>query len=133
MNHLAKFCSTLVLGFLMLGIDNASTPPVSQDNPKHHTFWLAAHDTRTGSNLNLSVSCQVKHGTNALEAMKSLLQVKESPKFPGYVDSIAGIAAPKGDYWALYVNGTYVAKGIATFEVDKEYLVVWRMKKIDDD
>lgn len=130
--HVVICVFVLILGMGFVASGQQSAPITTRTDVRAagkplYTLW--ARDTLTGSDLNLVVARTVAHGSNAAVVMKSLVTVKDNG---GFICSIAGLAAPKGYYWALYVNGKYATKGIGGYVVDASILIDWRMDEIQD-
>ena len=130
--HVVICVFVLLLGIGFVASGQQSAPTTTRTDVRvasKHLYTLWARDTLTGSDLNLVVARTVADGSNAADVMKSLVTVKDKG---GLITSIAGVAAPKGYYWALYVNGKYATKGIGGYVVDAGILIDWRMDKIQN-
>ena len=78
-------------------------------------------------------SFEVKKGSNAFEAMKENIEVGfENYAIGPFIQSIEGVAAPEGYYFALYVNGSYAEKGIADYTIEENIIIEWKTQSLGD-
>lgn len=117
-----------------------------------HAFWLALalsaladeaprvavhleiRDELTGSDLDVSIRRQVATGTNAVDFMDEVVAV-EYRRYPGvgvFVTSLCGIAAPKGAFWALSINGERATKGISDLTINEPIRIRWDLVKLEE-
>jgi hypothetical protein len=75
---------------------------------------------------------QVPKHSNAFDVMRQTVEV-EFTTYAGlgpFVTAIAGVVPPAGQYWALYVDGTYSQLGIGNITIDKDILIEWKLSDL---
>lgn len=96
---------------------------------------LEIRDELTGSDLDVSIRRQVATGTDAVDFMDEVVEV-EYRRYPGvgvFVTSLCGIAAPKGAFWALSIDGERATKGISELSIERPARIRWDLVKMDSD
>ena len=69
----------------------------------------------------LEKTVEAEKGAIALGALRKATEVAgKQYEFGFFVESIAGVEAGQGHYWAIYVDGTYAEKGIDQIALDKD-------------
>lgn len=72
-------------------------------------------------------------GGNAMDAFKQVFQVgTKQYAFGEMVESINGVKADSGHYWALYVNDEYATKGLPDYKAQDGMKIAWKYEKIAD-
>ncbi len=70
-------------------------------------------------------------GTQCLEALKEMTSVQtEEFAFGTMVTGVAGIQAPNGYYWALYIDNQYSNVGIRDCRLYSNKLIMWKLEQI---
>lgn len=96
---------------------------------------LEIRDELTGSDLDVSIRRQVATGTDAVDFMDEIVEV-EYRRYPGvgvFVTSLCGIAAPKGAFWTLSIDGERAEKGISALSIEGPVRIRWDLVKVDSD
>lgn len=96
---------------------------------------LEIRDELTDSDLEVSIRRKVATGTNAVDFMDEVVEVKYR-RYPGvgvFVTSLCGIAAPKGSFWALSIDGERATKGISELSIERPVRIRWDLVKMDSD
>ena len=96
---------------------------------------LEIRDELTGSDLDVSIRRQVATGTDAVDFMDEVVEV-EYRRYPGvgvFVTSLCGIAAPKGAFWALSIDGERATKGISELSIERPVRIRWDLAKVDSE
>ena len=96
---------------------------------------LEIRDELTGSDLDVSIRRQVATGTDAVDFMDEVVEV-EYRRYPGvgvFVTSLCGIAAPKGAFWALSIDGKRAKKGISELSIEGPVRIRWDLAKVDSE
>ena len=96
---------------------------------------LEIRDELTGSDLDVSIHRQVATGTDAVDFMDEVVEL-EYRRYPGvgvFVTSLCGIAAPKGAFWALSINGERATKGISELSIERPVRIRWDLVKVDSE
>lgn len=96
---------------------------------------LEIRDELTGSDLDVSIRRQVATGTDAMDFMDEVVEV-EYRRYPGvgaFVTSLCGVAAPKGAFWALSIDGERATKGISELSIERPVRIRWDLVKMDSD
>jgi hypothetical protein len=93
------------------------------------TFKIA--DKTTG--LSLEAKKAVAHDSNAFDAMRHMISLtyKTDPEMGPMVTGLCGVTAPRGYYWAVYVDGTLAKTGIGRVSLTKDTVIEWRIEKIE--
>ena len=94
---------------------------------------ISVTDEVTDSGLTLAMVIDVDVGTDGLTTMQRVVTT-EVRRYPGsgvFVESIAGIRAPSGAFWALFVDGEKSTVGIASIVVDQDIVIEWRLERIE--
>lgn len=105
------------------------------DEAAHVAVHLEIRDDLTGSDLDVSIRRQVATGTDAVDFMDEVVAL-EYRRYPGvgvFVTSLCGIAAPKGAFWALSIDGERATKGISELSIDRPVRIRWDLMKMDSD
>ena len=95
---------------------------------------LEIRDELTGSDLDVSIRRQVATGTDALDFMDAVVEV-EYRRYPGvgvFVTSLCGIAAPKGAFWALSIDGERAEKGISEVDIERPVRIRWDLVELGE-
>ena len=95
---------------------------------------LEIRDELTGSDLDVSIRRQVATGTDAVDFMDEVVEV-EYRRYPGvgvFVTSLCGIAAPKGAFWALSIDGKRAKKGISELSIEGPVRIRWDLVGLGD-
>ena len=93
---------------------------------------LEIRDELTGSDLDVSIRRQVATGTDAVDFMDEVVEV-EYRRYPGvgvFVTSLCGIAAPKGTFWALSIDGERATKGISELSIERPVRIRWELARV---
>lgn len=92
---------------------------------------LEITDELTGSGLEVSIRRNIAAGTEAVDFMDEIvdMQVRRYPGVGVFVTSLCGVAAPKGTFWALSINGERATKGISDLRIDEPVHIRWDLVK----
>ena len=96
---------------------------------------LEIRDELTGSDLEVSIRRKATVGTKGIDFMDGVVDT-EFRRYPGvgvFVTSLCGVAAPKGAFWALSVDGQRAKKGISELRIDRPVRIGWDLVKMDSE
>ena len=96
---------------------------------------LEIRDELTDSGLDVSIRRQAATGTDAFDFMDEVVEVAYR-RYPGvgvFVTGLCGIAAPKGAFWALSIDGERAKKGISELRIERPVRIRWDLVKVDSD
>ena len=94
---------------------------------------LEIRDELTGSDLDVSIRRQVAAGTEADDFMDEVVEV-EYRRYPGvgvFVTGLCGVAAPKGTFWALSIDGKRAEKGISELRIERPVRIRWELSRVE--
>jgi hypothetical protein len=102
--------------------------PVSK---KDVTMTLKIADKASG--LSLEAKKTVAHDSNAFDAMRHVVSMtyKTDPELGPMVTGLCGVTAPRGCFWAVYVDGTLAKSGVGRLSLTKDTLIEWRIERIE--
>jgi len=98
----------------------------AEDTPQV-AVHLEIRDELTDSGLTVSIQRNVPAGTAGVAFMEDLVDV-EYRRYPGvgvFVTSLCGVAAPKGTFWALSIDGERAKKGISELTIEEPVQIRW--------
>jgi len=132
-----RYLAALSVLFALFLLPAFTTAPTLQlrslrlgpQNPAEISLTLIIEDKKAKSGLSTVIHKSFKTGTNALDAMKSTVVLKENS---GFVTSICGVDAPAGHFWGLYVDGKFSKVGIGGIKLAANTTIHWVMTPIKD-
>jgi hypothetical protein len=104
----------------------------AKDPPKKDvTVTLKIADKASG--LSLEAKKLVAHDSNAFDAMRHVISItyKTDPEQGPVVTGMCGVTAPRGCYWAAYVDGSLAKSGIGRLALTKDTIIEWKIEKAD--
>ena len=93
---------------------------------------LEIRDALTGTDLDVSIRRKVAVGTDAVSFIDDAVDM-EYRRYPGvgvFVTSLCGVAAPKGAFWALSINGERATKGISELTIKEPVRIRWDLVEL---
>jgi hypothetical protein len=105
----------------------AKDPPAKKDV----TVTLKIADKTSG--LSLEAKKLVAHDSNAFDAMRHVVSMtyKTDSELGPVVTGLCGVTAPRGCFWAAYVDGSLAKSGIGRLALTKDTLIEWKIEKAD--
>lgn len=83
--------------------------------------------------LSLEAKKAVATDSSAFDAVRHIVAVtyKTDPEMGPMVTGLCGVTAPKGYFWAVYVDGKLSKTGIGGVTLTKDTLIEWKIEKIE--
>jgi hypothetical protein len=106
----------------------AKDPPAKKDV----TVTLKIIDKTSG--LSLEAKKVVAHDSNAFDAVRHVVAITyrtDADQGPT-VTGLCGVTAPRGCYWAAYVDGAVPKAGLGRTTLTKDTLIEWKIEKAED-
>ncbi|HEX5271350.1 MAG TPA: hypothetical protein VFW33_12715 [Gemmataceae bacterium] len=99
---------------------------------KDVTVTLKIADKTAG--LSLEAKKTVAHDSNAFDAVRHLVAItyKTDPENGAVVTGMCGVTAPRGCFWAAYVDGTLCKTGLGRMSLTKDTTIEWRIERVGD-
>jgi hypothetical protein len=96
------------------------------------TVTLKISDKRSG--LSLEAKKAVAGGANAFDVLRHTVAItyKTDPELGPMVTGLCGVAAPKGYFWAAYVDGKLSQVGVGRLTLTRDTVIEWKTQKIED-
>jgi Domain of unknown function (DUF4430) len=110
---------------------SATAAPKETADKKDVTVTLKIADKTSG--LSLEAKKTVAHDSNAFDAMRHVISItyKTDPELGPMVTGMCGVTAPRGCYWAVYVDGTFSKSGIGRLALTRDTVIEWKIEKIE--
>jgi hypothetical protein len=114
----------------------APTPPATAAKEaagkKDVTVTLKIADKTSG--LSLEARKAVTGDSNAFDVMRHVvaLTYRTDPELGPMVTGLCGVTAPKGTFWAVYVDGNFAKSGLGRLTLTKDTLIEWRIERIEE-
>jgi hypothetical protein len=110
------------------GAAGAKDPPAKKDV----TFTLKIADKTSG--LSLEAKKAVAHDSNAFDAMRHVVSMtyKTDPELGPMVTGLCGVTAPRGCFWAAYVDGAFAKTGVGRMALTKDTTIEWKIERVED-
>jgi hypothetical protein len=85
------------------------------------------------SGFTLEATKDVSAGISAFDAMRQVVVV-DHRRLPGigqFVTGLCSVEAPRGQFWALYVNDKFSHQGISAIKLNADTEIEWKMQSRD--
>jgi hypothetical protein len=126
-------CVTAVL--LALGapgrLPTSDVAGAKEPAKKDVTVTLKIADKTSG--LSLEAKKLVAHNSNAFDAVRHVVSMtyKTDLESGPVVTGLCGVTAPRGCFWAAYVDGSLAKPGIGRTNLTKDTVIEWKIEKAD--
>ena len=116
------------------GLALACCAALAVETARQVAVHLEITDELTGSGLEVSIRRNTAAGTKAVDFMDEVVDM-EVRRYPGvgiYVTALCGVAAPKGTFWALSINGERATTGISDLTIKDSVHIRWALVKLEE-
>ncbi len=98
---------------------------------KDVTVTLKIADKTSG--LSLEAKKVVAHDSNAFDAVRHVVSItyKTDPEGGPTVTGMCGVAAPRGCFWAPYVDGSLAKSGLGHMNLTKDTVIEWKIERAE--
>lgn len=116
------------------GLALACCAALAEETAPQVAVHLEITDELTGSGLEVSIRRNVAAGTKAVDFMDGVVDM-EVRRYPGvgvFVTTLCGVAAPKGTFWALSINGERATTGVSDLTIEEPVHIHWALVTLEE-
>jgi hypothetical protein len=130
-----RVCISVTAVLLALGapgrLPTSDAARAKEPAKKDVTVTLKIADKTSG--LSLEAKKLVAPNSNAFDAVRHVVSMtyKTDAESGPVVTGLCGVTAPRGCFWAAYVDGSLAKSGIGRMSLTKDTMIEWKIEKAD--